>query len=319
MDVAPPVPLPHTVRAPVPADVDTVFSVFEAYNTSVVGFADCTLDDVVDNFAEPGFDLATDAWLAHDDRGQPSGYGCVFSGTEGSDHHVEVAAADPSLARWLLDRSVVRSREIARDRRHDEVTIDIGIYRSDRSLSALVADAGFEVGTTFHRLRIDHVGPVVAPDLPPGVTLRTGADGLDVRRAAYEILRDAFADQFGFTPRTFEQWTEVREARPTFRWDQVTVLELDGRPVAVREDTDQFVPDEDCGYVHHLAVTEEDRGRGLAKLLLRLAFASDAAAGRAGTILHVDTNNPTPALDLYQSVGMEAVLVIDVWRTTIPT
>ena len=47
-----------------------------------------------------------------------------------------------------------------------------------------------------------------------------------------------------------------------------------------------------------------------------LAFA--AAAGRSGTILHVDTNNPTPALGLYLSVGMKPVLIIDVWRRTLP-
>jgi mycothiol synthase len=48
------------------------------------------------------------------------------------------------------------------------------------------------------------------------------------------------------------------------------------------------------------------------------AFALDAAAGRSGTILHVDTNNPTPALGLYLSVGMTATLAIDVWRRVLP-
>jgi ribosomal protein S18 acetylase RimI-like enzyme len=65
-------------------------------------------------------------------------------------------------------------------------------------------------------------------------------------------------------------------------------------------------------------VLESARGRGLAKLLLRHAFAADSGRGRAGTILHVDTNNPTPALGLYESVGMRPVLVIDVWRRMIP-
>ena len=33
-------------------------------------------------------------------------------------------------------------------------------------------------------------------------------------------------------------------------------------------------------------------------------------AGRAGTLLNVDTNNTTPALHVYESVGMRPVLVI---------
>jgi len=61
----------------------------------------------------------------------------------------------------------------------------------------------------------------------------------------------------------------------------------------------------------HLAAA---RGRGVAKHLLGHAFHLDASTGRAGTILHVDSNNPTPALGLYESVGMRPVLVIDVWR-----
>ena len=98
-----------------------------------------------------------------------------------------------------------------------------------------------------------------------------------------------------------------------------TGLEVDGEPKAAGEDNYQFVEDEDCGNVARLAVLEQARGKGLAKLLLREGFATHAAAGRTGTILHVDTNNPTPALDLYTSVGMEAVLVIDVWRLVVPT
>ena len=66
-------------------------------------------------------------------------------------------------------------------------------------------------------------------------------------------------------------------------------------------------------------MVEAARGKGLAKLLLRQAFARDANAGRVGTILHVDTNNPTPALGLYERVGMRTVLVIDVWRRVMPT
>ena len=80
--------------------------------------------------------------------------------------------------------------------------------------------------------------------------------------------------------------------------------------------SDQFAEDEECGYVQNVAVLESARGRGIARLLFQQAFAADARRGRRGTILHVDTNNPTPALGLYLSVGMRPVLVIDVWRRT---
>jgi ribosomal protein S18 acetylase RimI-like enzyme len=87
----------------------------------------------------------------------------------------------------------------------------------------------------------------------------------------------------------------------------------------MRECSDEFVEDENCGYIGWLGVLEEARGKGLAKFLLRDAFHADAMNGRTGTILHVDTNNPTPALGLYLSVGMRATLVIDLWRLRLST
>ena len=36
-------------------------------------------------------------------------------------------------------------------------------------------------------------------------------------------------------------------------------------------------------------------------------------------MLHVDTNNPTPALGLYESVGMRAVEIADQWERTLPS
>jgi mycothiol synthase len=308
----------HAVRAPTADDAEAVLSVFAAYNTATVGFADCTLDDIIDNFAEPGLDLATDAWLAETD-GRPSGYGCVFAKPGSAEHDIEVAASDPALARSLLDRVIERSRTIAREAGHAEVSIHTGVYRTDSVLRPLLAEAGFTTGTTFHRMRIDHHGPVPVPKLPAGVTQRSAADDPSVRRAAYEIAEAAFAGQFHVTSRPYDEWLAAHEAKPTFSWSQLTVLERDGVPVAMREDNDQFLEDEDCNYIATLAVLEEARGLGLAKLLLRQAFTLDAAAGRTGTILHVDTNNPTPALGLYTSVGMEPVLIIDAWHRTFPT
>lgn len=312
-------PSGHVVRRPTEADVGTIYAVFATYNTALLGFPDVTVDDIVDNLAEPGFDPATDAWLALGTDGRPSGYGCAFGGTGPAEHHVEVAAADPALARWLLGRVLARSAEIASARGQHEVAVDLAVYRNDEPLRALATDAGFTPGTTFQRLRIDHAAPVPPPDLPDGVVRRTGDEGDAVRRAGHAVIDAAFAGQFGIVAQTYDEWHEALDARTSFAWSQLVVLEVGGRAVAARVDNDQFVGDEDCGYVARIAVADDARGRGYAKALLRDAFATHAAAGRAGTILHVDTNNPTPALGLYRSVGMDLVLVIDVWRATLPT
>jgi mycothiol synthase len=308
----------YTARPPRVSDAEAVFELMSAYNTAVIGFADYTLDDMVDELSEPGFDPGIDGWLVYTDR-KLVGYGNVFGKGDRGLIDLGIVSPDPVVAEWLLGQALDRAREMGREAGHDEIVIDSGVYRPDEATRKLLAAAGFTEATTYHRMRIDHTKPLAAPEPPPGVVLRRGTVDEASRRTAYELHSDCFQGQFGFVQRPYDEWFASREAMTTFNWSLMTVLELDGRPVAYRECTDQFVEDENCGYVGRLGVLEEARGRGLAKYLLRDAFAMDAAARRSGTILHVDTNNPTPALGLYLSVGMRPTLIIDVWRQKVAT
>jgi ribosomal protein S18 acetylase RimI-like enzyme len=218
------------------------------------------------------------------------------------------------VERFLLDRVEARAAEIATEHGHPAVQVDIVNYQADAAREERLATYGFERGTIFHRMRIDHDGAVPTPAVPAGVTVRRGAPDEASRRAAHDVLNASFAGQFGFSPRSYEEWHASLESFSAFDWSQLTALEIDGETVAVRACWDQFVEDENCGYIGRLGVLEKARGTGLAKFLLRDQFVLDAAAGRTGTILHVDTNNPTPALGVYLSVGMQATLVMEVWR-----
>lgn len=310
-------PAGYTSRAPVIADAERILDLVFAYNTPIIGFGDFTIEDVRDELTEPGFDPAADGWLVFDPRQELVGYGWAM-GQRGDGDIVEVEsiALDPVVARWLLDRALERAAEIGRSRGLDAVTVDKTIYRGDETMAGLTSALGFGPATTFHRMRIDHDGPVPMPEPPPGVLIHEGAYDDAVRRAAHRVSMAAFAEHFGHADTSYEQWLESHEAKSVFDWSQLTVVEADGEPVAICECSDSFVGDENCGYVMRIGVLKQARGRGLAKYLLRRAFAVDSANGRAGTILHVDTNNTTPALGLYESVGMRPSLVLDVWRRT---
>ena len=151
--------------------------------------------------------------------------------------------------------------------------------------------------------------------MPDGVVVRRGAPDAATQWVAHVLIIDTFRGQYGFSPRPHDEWVEMRDASSS--WSKLTLLEIEGRAVAVRDCSDDFLG-ENCGHVGMLGVLEAFRGRGLAKFLLRDAFALDAAAGRVGTILLVDTNNPTPALDLYLSVGFTPTLVFEGWQRTLP-
>ncbi|RZT26474.1 ribosomal protein S18 acetylase RimI-like enzyme [Kribbella sp. VKM Ac-2569] len=303
----------YTVRPPMLEDAQAVLELVSDYNTSVVGFADYTLDDAQDELTEPGFDPVTDGWLVFDD-GRLVGYGSIFGKGDHRQLDLDVVTTDPVVERYLLDRLERRAAEIATQHGHPAVQVDIVNYQADKAREERLAGYGFERGTIFHRMRIDHDGTVPTPAVPAGVTVRRGAPDEASRRAAHDVMNASFAGQFGFSPRSYEEWHASLENFSAFDWSQLTVLELDGEVVAMQLCNDQFVEDENCGYVGRLGVLEKARGKGLAKFLLRDQFALDAAAGRTGTILHVDTNNPTPALGVYLSVGMQATLVMEVWR-----
>ncbi|TXK41209.1 GNAT family N-acetyltransferase [Nonomuraea sp. C10] len=308
----------HHFSRPGAGDAPAIHELSAACDTEVLGRPDLTLDDIAGELAEPGFDLDSDAWLAHGPDGRLDGWAWARrqGASEIVDADVIVRPGVAGLAERLWPLVLERAGALAREAGHPAAVTDVGVYRADRAKQALVTGYGFAAATSFHRMRVDFDGPVEAPEPPPGVTLH-GGQNEQVRREAHEVYQEGFADHFGHAYVDYDRWYARRQAIPTTDWSQLTLARVDGRAAAMVLGNNQFAADEGCGYVDTLAVRPEFRGRGLGRLLLRTAIAADAARGREGTILHVDTNNTTPALGLYESEGMRPVLVIDIWRRTV--
>ena len=300
-------------RRPTLVDAEAIFGLVAERNTALVGFPDVTLDDVRDELTEPGFDPGVDGWLVVDGSGAVTGYGWTMGKGASDLVDIDVIARDDVVAEWLWAQVLARAAAVGR-RGNGTVRVDIGIYQADEGKQARARDHGFIPATTYQRMRIDFDQPPLEPVVPRDVVVRTGPGDETLRRDGHGVWRRAFADHFGFVERSFDEWHEGIEASASHDWAQLRVAYLDGRPVAMLLGSDQFVEDENCGYVASVAVLGAARGRGLAKLLLRQTFVADARRGRRGTILHVDANNTTPAVDLYVNVGMRPVLAIDVWR-----
>ncbi|MGP3959353.1 GNAT family N-acetyltransferase [Nonomuraea sp. 3N208] len=305
----------HTLRRPRVEDAAAMYDLISAYETAVLGAPDMTLQDVQDELVEPDFDRDKDGWLAQDADGRllASAWACSNGDSDLVDVDVIVRPGVERLGEQLWPLVMGRARELVAERGHDGVTLHIGIYRADHSKQGMAKEQGFEPGTSFHRMRIDHEGPVEAPAPPTGLTLHSG-ESEDVRREAHSVQQQAFAEHFGFVKLDYDLWHERRQAQSINDWSQLVLARIEGRAAAVLIGNNQFLPDQDCGYVATLGVLPEFRGLGLGRFLLRHAFAADAARGRKGTILHVDSNNTTPALGLYESAGMRPVMAIDVWR-----
>lgn len=294
-------------------DAGLIASRSGTYTSALLGFAKHSPADVANYLRDPGFDPSTDGWMVLDRDGDFAGSATAMVSSDGSRVNLEVLSEIPAVAEWLIDRAVQRASEAG----SGDVVLSLGVIRQDEFMANIATAKGFAIGTSIHRMRITFDGPISRPVVPAGTVVRRGAFDEASRRAAHAVLVEAFRTQPGADPRPFDEWAASRESRSTFEWSQLTAVEVDGRAVAVCECNDNFVASDNCGYVGRLAVVPGFRGKGLAKDLLYDAFATDAAAGRAGTLLHVDTSNPTPAVGLYTSAGMRPDLVSDIWRRRI--
>ncbi len=277
MKTAVALPGDYVVRPPEPRDARAIFELRSAYNTAIIGFADCTLNEVADGIVEPGFDRMTDGWLVLAGDGEATGYATAFGKGDLQTVEIEVASQRPAVAAWLLEQTLQRAQEMGRSAGHAEITIDSCIYQADERLGALLAEHGFATGTTYHRMRIDHTGPIAAAEVPADVVVRRGAYDDASRSAAHDVLIDSFRGQFGFVPRPHEEWIEAREARATYDWSQLTVLEVNRRAVAIRDCSDAYVETDNCGHIAMLGVVERFRGRGLGASVRELSSAATFA------------------------------------------
>jgi GNAT superfamily N-acetyltransferase len=206
------------------------------------------------------------------------------------------------LQRRARDMAAERRAEGPRSLQSDAQDTEVGTV-------ALLTARGYEpVRHDYEMLRptLDDI-----PDLPL-------PEGLEVRpverehlRAIWEASIEAFRDHWGATERTeadYEWWL----SHPiTFRPDLWRVA-WDGDEVAgqVRSFIDHAQNTEfgrKRGYTEYISTRRPWRRRGLARALIAQSLHALREAGMQEAALGVDTENPTGALRIYESVGFRPI------------
>ena len=149
------------IRAPRPADAEGVLAVIVARDVADLGAPDFTLDDLLEEWDEPGFSLADDAWLA--ERGEIAAYAAL----RGKDQLVLVAPrhCGNGLGSGLLDLVELRALELGRPLRQH-------LPQRNASAAALLSSRGYRRVHSYWRMQIDLSRPPPAPAWPVGVTVR---------------------------------------------------------------------------------------------------------------------------------------------------
>ncbi|MFI5041644.1 MAG: GNAT family N-acetyltransferase [Acidimicrobiales bacterium] len=206
---------------------------------------------------------------------------------------VEIAAADPIEAAAL------------------QVEADGG----DPGLAALLERAGYApVRYAYTMVRPDLSDQHDAP-LPPGLVIR------EVRsehlRAIWEADQEAFADHWGAGLSLEEDWAEFR-SNPSIdttlwriAWDGD---EIAGQVRSFINIDENRLYGRQRGWVEHISVRRPWRRRGLARALMAASFPLLRARGMTEGALHVDTENLTGALRVYESMGFRPIARDTVYR-----
>jgi ribosomal protein S18 acetylase RimI-like enzyme len=178
---------------------------------------------------------------------------------------------------------------------------------AEREAQALFTSAGYEPVRHY----IEMIRPIGAPlpraPMPPGLEVRPVEAGQI--RTIWEAMYEARQDHWGYIPPTesdYERWTQDRLFAP-----ELWKVAWDGELVAgmVLNRLDQVQNEQyrrKRGYSQGIFVRRPWRRRGLARSLLVQSIEMFRDMGMAETALGVDTQNPSGALRLYESVGYRA-------------
>lgn len=215
----------------------------------------------------------------------------------------------------LLDAYTLAARQRADDAvGTGEVLQLFGVVRRDDLAAEFLAGSGFSPYRQVYEMEttLSTSSPPAPPAWPSGITgrgLRVGVDDEDVAM----LLAEAFVDHDGDNVYSTEQVAHLL-AGPTTRPD-ASFLASDGDgPVGALVSADE----PGAGYVMVLGVRRRARGRGVALALLEAAFGAFQDSGQGTVRLHVQAQNRTGAVQLYERAGMHPNVITDVWARPLP-
>ena len=189
-----------------------------------------------------------------------------------------------------------------------------GVVRQDDLAAEFLAGSGFSPYRQVYEMEttLPTSSPPAPPAWPSGVAGRRLRVGVDDEAVA-SLLGEAFVDHDGDYVYSTEQVAHLL-AGPTTRLD-ASFLAIDGEgPVGALVSADE----PEAGYVMVLGVRRRGRGRGVGLALLQAAFGAFQDSGQGTVRLHVQAQNRTGAVRLYERAGMHPNVITDEWARPLP-
>ena len=285
-------PAGFAIRAPTWGDVDPATEVLLADEHAARGSVNWDAGDTREWLSQADFEQ--NAW-AVENEGRLVAIGAVNVRGELFDGWLTV---HPEFMGRGIGSALVR---IAEDRARElgAQSLRLGTLAENVAGRRLLEEAGYRDVRHYIQMQIQLDGPPPAPTWAEGLTV--APFDLGEARALHAAINDAFADEWNFHPRAFEQWAKHRLEAEDFD-PTLWFIVHDGGEIAA------FIL---CyamrwgsPHVGLLGVRKPWRRRGLGLALLHQAFGEFHARGERKVGLGVDALNPTGATRLYERAGM---------------
>lgn len=263
-----------------------------------------SIDELRNQWQEPGFDLASDAWVAVAPHGRLVGYEELINryahASLRGDGYVHPDFMGLGIGTALLRALEKRALEqMALAQKGLRVFIQNSMAIGDRVGRALHENEGYRPVRFFWRMERRLDAPPPAPVWPEGMQLRP----FDLQAHDYQVYQahqEAFRDHWGYLPRPYDFWQRHMTGRENFD-PTLWFIAWEGSEIAGYALCNNYLGN--C-WVGTLGVRRPWRKRGLGLALLYHAFGEFYRRGARLVMLGVDAKNPSGATRLYQKAGM---------------
>ena len=236
--------------------------------------------------------LDEDSWLLEEDgRAVAGGWMEVHDDVAFGGSGVRPGTKGRGLGAWLLAAQEQRARDLGAKTLHQHT------MAADTGAGALMKSRGYREARRHYEMAIDLDAEPPAPELSDGLSVDTFRE--EEAREFHDAIGEAFADEWGFTPLPFDEWWNMRKDDDKSLWFVVR----DGERIAAYARCE--AGRHGGGFVGMIGVRRDWRKRGLGRALLLHAFRVFWERGITRVTLGVDSENPTGATRLYESVGMK--------------
>jgi mycothiol synthase len=281
-----------SIRPPTLDDLEAASAVVEAEERRLRGEAQWGAADMRDWWSQ--LDMERNAWLV-ENEGRVVGVGALMQRGEKLDGWMTV---DPDFSGRGISTALVGLAE-ARARQLGGRAVKLGTFAENAAGRALLEGLRYRDVRHYYEMRIELDGPPPDPEWPQGLTAVPFE--LADARSLHAAINDAFAGEWNFHPRTFEEFKEFRLEAPDFDSSLWFVVKDAGAIAAFALCWARRFGGPHVGLV---GVCKPWRRHGLGLALLRHAFGEFHRRGERRVGLGVDAENATGAILLYERAGM---------------